>query len=733
MTIMRNQEKIRSIVLFNKFIFSLLILFLPTYKISAQEELGVFQDRGNTWHYFRNSGYSLYNHLADQAYRLLDNRAKEIGSLGPLAEWQNKQVDIRKKLMDAIGPFPEKTPLNAKITGKISKAGYRVEQIIFESQPGFFVTSLMYIPEKLKGRAPAIIYVCGHDDEGYRNPVYQNICINLVKKNFIVFVFDPVGQGERLEYFDNATGKSRVGGATSEHSWPGNQAFITGSSQARYMIWDGIRAVDYLLTRKEVDPDRIGITGRSGGGTQSAYIAAMDDRINAAAPENYITNFTRIFQSKGPSDAEQNLFNGISKGLDHADFFLVRAPKPSLIITTTRDHFSIQGARETSMEVSRIYNAYGKEENFRMIEDDAPHQSTVKNREAMYAFFQKHLNNPGSQKDEQVELLTADEMRVTKTGQISTSLGGETVFSLNKRETEMLMDKLQASRTDINKHLYNVLGAAKRLSGYREPEFNEEPAFTGRFQRDGYTVEKYFLKGEGNCIIPYLLLKPEKSNGKALIYLHPSGKIKEALPGGEIEWFVRKGFIVLAPDMLGIGEIGPDTTNILRKEWYASILVGRSVVGIRAADVVRLARLLRQNSQINEICGLARDEMSPVLLHAAVFEPVISRIVLIKPYSSCQSIVMNRFYNPKFLCNTVPGMLKEYDLPDLAASIAPRKLLIINATDGMGKIATDEDLVQDLNIIKSSYHFRNADNQLNITFPKGNEKSDNIILDWLID
>src|SRR5690606_10944382 len=159
-------------------------------------------------------------------------------------------------------------------------------------------------------------------------------------------------------YFDPETGKSKVGGTTKEHSYPGAQAFITGSSQARYMIWDGIRSVDYLLSRKEVDPDRIGITGRSRGGTQSSYIAAFDERIKAVAPENYITSFQRLIESLGPQDAEQNFFHGIKRGIDHADLLEVRAPKPALVITTTRDAFSILGARETAREVARVYQAY---------------------------------------------------------------------------------------------------------------------------------------------------------------------------------------------------------------------------------------------------------------------------------------------------------------------------------------------------------------------------------------
>ena len=729
-----NQYFLRFFKNFLKIILSISIIFLnPNFKSAAQEDLGVVQDRGNTWLQFKNANYSLYYFFADQAYGYLEARKKIIKGLNSISDWQNKQKSIHETLLKVTGPFPEKTPLNAKVLRTIIKDNYLVEHIIFESQPSYFVTSSLFLPINIsKVKLPVIIYCSGHWTEGYHNPGAQPEILNLVKKGFAVFAFDPVGQGERIQYFNALTGKSIVGGATSEHSYPGAQAFISGSSQAHYMIWDGIRAVDYLLTRKEVDPARIGITGWSGGGTQSAYIAAMDDRIYAAAPGNYITNFTRIFQSKGPSDAEQNLFNGISKGLDHADFFLVRAPKPALIIATTRDHFSIQGARETAREVSNIYKAYGQQDNFGMVEDDAPHQSTVKNREAMYAFFQKHLRNPGCSKDEKFELLTSEEMQVTKTGQVSTSLGGETVFSLNRKETEKLMSELQASRTDLNKHLSQVVNSARKLSGYHEPSVSNEPSFTGRFQRDGYVIEKYFVKGEGNYIIPYLLFKPDHPGNKALIYIHPSGKEKEASVGGEIEWFVRNGFTVLAPDMLGVGETGVvDSTNILRKEWYASILIGRSIVGIRAGDVVRLVRLIKEDSEIEEVYGLARDEMAPVLLHAAAFEPSITRIALVKPYATSLSLVMNRFYEPRFISTTVPGMLEAYDLPDLAAALAPRKLLIIDPTDGMGKISTAEDIIKDMNIIKASFYSRNADNQLNITSMKSAEKNYELFSEWI--
>jgi len=698
----------------------ILILSLIIPQISSvysQSELDVIR---NSWLEYSDAPNSLYHYLTGQAYDLLAQREDKISKFKTVAEWQERQKMIRETLMDIVGPFPKKTPLNPRITRTIDKGNYKVQHIIFESQPLFYVTSSLYIPSGInrRNRAPAVIYCSGHSVEGYRSAVYQHVILNLVKKGFVVFAFDPVGQGERLEYFDQKTGKSAIGGPTKEHSYPGAQAFITGSSQARYMIWDGIRAVDYLLTRKEVDPERIGITGRSGGGTQSAYIAAFDDRIYAAAPENYLTNYRRLLQTRGPQDAEQNIFNIIYRGLDHPDFLIVRAPKPALMITTTRDMFSIQGVMETEKEVSRVYNAFGKADNFLRSEDDAEHASTKKNREAMYVFFQKHLKNPGNPADEEPQPLTPEELKVTQTGQISASLAGETVFSLNRQEAELRMKELNELRKNSEIFLPGVVNSAKKLSGYREPPATDDPVFTGRIQRANYAIEKYFIKGEGNYIIPYLLFKPAKPGKSVMIYLHPSGKSAEASAGGEIERFISQGITVLAPDLIGSGEMGPGAfkgdayfDGASHNLWYASILVGRSITGIQASDVLRLVNLIKRDLSGSEITGYARKEMAPVLLHAGVFSSDIGSMILVEPYSSYKSIVMNRFYDPQFILSCVPGALKEYDLPDLAAAFAPRKLFISGTIDG-NKVRLDKS--EDLEIIRAGYKNRNAENMLEI-------------------
>jgi dipeptidyl aminopeptidase/acylaminoacyl peptidase len=373
----------------------LLALLILNNRVNAQnqDDLDVLR---NNWLLYSDAPNYLYHHLTGEAYKMLEKRAENVSQILNIDDWQKRQIIIRQKLWDILGAFPEKTPLNAKITGTVKKNGYKVQNIIYESLPGFYVTASLFIPDKVKKPAPAILFCSGHSTAVYRLESYQLPLLNLVKKGFIVLAIDPIGQGERLQYFDPVKGESVIGSSTKEHSYPSVQTFLIAKSVARYFLWDGIRGIDYLVSRREVDPARIGVHGLSGGGTQTAYISAMDERVAASAPAGYITSYRRLMESIGVQDGEQNLYHETSSGIDHADLIEVRAPKPTLIMATTRDFFSIQGSRETFSELKRVYTVFGKPDNIEITEDDYGHGYTKKNREAMYAFFQKHLQLPGS-------------------------------------------------------------------------------------------------------------------------------------------------------------------------------------------------------------------------------------------------------------------------------------------------------------------------------------------------
>jgi len=700
----------------------------------TKDELNVLT---NNWLQYSDAPNSLYHHLTGEAYLMLERRVEKINQLQDINDWKNRQKEVRQILWEIIGPFPEKTPLNAKITGTVKKDGYKVENIIYESLPGFYVTSSLFIPDKRQKRAPAILFCSGHSHGAYRLESYQLPLLNLVKKGFIVLAIDPVSQGERLQYFDPAKGESIIGSSTKEHSYPAVQVFLTGKSIARYFVWDGIRGIDYLVSRKEVDPERIGVHGLSGGGTQTAYISALDDRVAASAPACYITSYRRLLESIGVQDGEQNLYNGLASEIDHADYIEVRAPKPTLIMANTRDFFSIQGSRETFDELKRVYTIFGKPDNIEIFEDDHGHGYTKKNREAMYAFFQKHLGMPGSATEEEVNFSTEKELQKTVTGQLANSLGGETIFDINRKEAEGLISRLQAKRDNSPSTSAEILNSAKKLSGFNLPADVGNPVFTGRFQRQGYAIEKYYVKGEGNYVIPYLLVKPENPGSKAIIYIHPAGKSAEAHDGGEIEWFVKNGFTVLAPDLIGTGETGPGSfkgdaviLGVSNNMWFTSVITGKSIAGIRTADIIRLRMLLSATPGIEEIYGFARKEMTPILLYAAAFDEKISRIALIEPFSSYRSIVMNRFYYMGFVHNLVAGALTEYDLPDLAATLAPRKIILKGITDGNGEIKDNESIKTDMKIIRNAYQLKNAGENLKIISDGMSENMQDVLNDW---
>lgn len=689
---------------------ALIVAFSSGADTEAAEDLRVLHG----WIEWSNGGAMLLEHLNSEAFRHLDQRDRVIAGLQSAEDWQRRQRQAYETLLDIVGPFPERTPLNARVTGVVTKQDYRVEKIVFESMPEYYVTAALFIPNHLTEKHPAILNVIGHSTASFRRDIYQVVILNLVKKGFIVLAMDPYGQGERIDYFDAEKGASTVGGSTAIHSYIGNQMFLTGVSLGRYFAWDGIRAIDYLLTRDEVDPERIGVTGLSGGGTQTSYISIFDDRVKAAAPSCYITGFRRLLESIGPQDAEQNFYHAVARGLTHADFLEVRAPRPTLIVATTRDFFSIQGARETYAEANKAYAAMGHEDHMLLSEDDYEHGFTVKNRQATYAFFQRFLDLPGDAADEPVEALSAEELNVTPTGQLATSFKGRTLFDVHKVTADRLAADLEASRLQTDRHLQQVQRDAKTLSGFKPVERAGDVVFRGRYQRQGYTVERLALAGEGDTIIPLLAFVPEGHGPHpAVLWLHADGKEADAAPGGAIEKWVRRGRLVLAPDVLGVGESRNTVIDYPFAAHYGAILVGRSLPGLQAGDIVRVVRYARQREDVDSqgIIALARGMLCPALLHAAAFESGICGIVLERPLLSYHLVAAHRFYKYDMHA-TVAGALTAYDLPDLMACCAPRRLVIIDPVDHLGEPATPSLIEAQYALPFDVYRARNASNDI---------------------
>jgi len=638
-------------------------MFFFSLILNSQDlEYSVFDShRGanRQWIAYKNNEQALYNVILNEALNLLKDRKLGIKELHTKQDWENYQKIMRNKMFSSLSKF-EKTPLNAKTTGTLKRENFVVEKVLFESHPGFYVTAGLFIPKNLKKPAPAVIYCSGHTDLGFRSETYQRVIINLVEKGFVVFAFDPIGQGERLQYVNPETNKSKIGGSTKEHSFAGVQTLLTGISISDYFIWDGVRAVDYLETREEVDASRIGITGRSGGGTQSALIAAYDERIYAAAPECYITNFTKLLQSIGPQDAEQNPWFAIKKGFDHPDFLHLRAPKPSIIVTTTHDFFSQQGARETFEEVQKSYTAFGKPENIQFTEDFGVHESTKGNRETVYAFFQNHLKLPGNPTDNKIEPFATEELWVTETGQIGTLLQGKTVFDLNRE----YYSKQELTKQKLKEKI-------KELSGCEFDGDLTSAVYTGKIKTENFDVKKYFLENDKHDFaLPVYLIENTEVSNKNLIWLFPEGK-KEMLENPHLKSYLNQGYRVISIDLPGTGELFDAeftgdgfVKGVPFNYTFGANLAGKSIPGIQAEAIDLAVQFIQNEFPDSEIHAISEREASTALLVYASQKDSFSKLNFNKAFDFNSNFIETEYYDPEKAYHIVPGSLSFFDFDE---------------------------------------------------------------------
>ncbi|MGH9720932.1 MAG: alpha/beta hydrolase family protein [Bryobacteraceae bacterium] len=614
-------------------------------------------------------------YLTQIAMEQLEARRARVAQIRTPAAVAERQAYIRRTLIEEIGGFPEKTALNARITGKLDRDGYTVEKLIFESQPRYYVTASVFVPKEGKGPFPAVLGAAGHSLDGKAATLYQHAWIALAKRGFVVLAYDPPGQGERLEYFDPATGKSRLpGGGTGEHSMAGLQCLLTGTNVARWFIWDGIRAFDYLLTRSDVDPQRIAVAGNSGGGTQSAYLAAFEPRLAAAAPSCYITSWEKLWSGPGPQDGEQVFANFLKDGLDFPDFLIAFGPKPIHMATAIQDYFPIDGARATYAEAKRLFEVMGAGDRAGYFEFDDKHGWSQPRREATYRWFTRWLQERQDDgREPEVKADTPKELQSSETGQVATTFpNAETVQSMNAALAEKLFAKRAgAGGANIAALVSARLGVAP-VRGV--PEWDDR----GAVEHEGYRIEKIEIRPEPGIIVPALAFVPSggPSRKPAVLYINPAGKAADGGVGGSIHTIVRAGNIVLAIDPRGWGESAAPQMN---KTAMRALLVGKTMVGMQTGDVLRGFEYLHARRDVDRqrISIIGKRNGGVVALLAAALEPRIARVACEKSPASYIDIVRAKMHQGISEL-VVPGVLRDFDLPDVVASLRPRAVWMVS-------------------------------------------------------
>jgi len=631
----------------------------------------------------------LHAYLMRRAHAAIDEKLAEYEKLKTPREIADYQKSLRDFFVARIGGFPERTPLNAKVVGTQQRNGYHVEKIVLESQPGLYVTALLYLPEA-KPPYPAVLVPCGHSYTGKARDLYQRAPILIAKNGMAALCYDPIEQGERFQLIDKK-GNAYVRGV-SGHQLMGVGCILLGRNVARVRIWDGMRCLDYLQSRNDIDPKRIGCTGISGGGTLTSYLMALDGRIWAAAPGCYITSLRRHIETTGPQDAEQNIHAQVAFGMGHEDYVMMRAPKPTLIMTTTDDYFDIQGAWDSFRMAKRLYEKLGHAERVDLFETPGKHGFPRPMRVAACRWMRRWLLHVDDAITEhEFPICPEEETWCTPRGRVMFLPGARSTYDFNidyERELAEARKKLW-QQTDKARALREV----QSITGIRKlkdlPKAQSEK--TGTIQRDGYWIEKLILKPAATIWLPALTFVPLQQDGHAYLYVHADGKQAHAAPGGPIEKLVKQGHVVLAVDLRGLGETLRSKKTAygghLGADWqdmYLAYMLDTSYLAMRAEDILICARFLQDypgGGKRHSVHMISVGRVGPPALHAAALEPRLFASLRLHGSLTSWSDVIRTPKARRQLVNVVHGALRVYDLPDLLATLPPDKVAVTEPVD----------------------------------------------------
>ena len=609
---------------------------------------------------------------------------------------------VRAKFAEMIHGYPEKTPLNPVTVRVLERNGYRIECVMFESQPDFWVTSSLYIPTSGEGPFPGIISPCGHSFNGRLYPVYQAMYQNLALNGFVVLAYDPIGQGERREFWNPQTHKNEIGGPpTWEHSLFGQQLLLIGEDLTHYRIWDGMRAIDYLLTRNEVDKKRIGCAGQSGGGTLTKFIACLDERVQCAAiheggTANRWPIRTRPFEPLSTGDTEQHMFPGAIYGIDQVDLHVAIAPRPLLV---TIEHY----APEFDAAARAIQNRYkqlGVPEKFRTVPSNDPHDMTVKLRIANTDWFCRWFyNRPGPATEPDFSIEPDENLYCTPNGSIRYSRQGQTISSriLRKQATLPPERTAPASSAELDSYRQRMGSEIREVLRIHR---SDQPLAVRKIvttPRKRYKIDKVeFLSEPGIYVSAWVFLPDAVNSRQAIVYISDTGNDRDGLEYGVLEGLVRKGRIVIAADVRGIGATRPlhpseesrgslphldDLETVLT---YWAWAMDKDLFGMRVQDVLRTVdyALTRPEIDHSGVQIIGRGTAALWTLYAAALDTRIQSAICdggLLSYRSLTSVDRYDASSSVFVRN----ILVHFDLPQVAAAVADRRLTILSPLDAM--------------------------------------------------
>lgn len=606
--------------------------------------------------------------------------------------------DVRAKIQQCFGPWPEKTPLNPRVTRVVERDAYRIENIIFDSRPNFPVTANLYVPKGRKLPMPGVVGSCGHSTNGKAAEAYQAFAQGLARQGYVCLIFDPIGQGERFQYADDRL-KSRIGAGVQEHLHAGNQQFLVGEFLGSWRAWDGIRALDYLLTRPEVDPRHVGITGNSGGGTMTTWLCGVESRWTMAAPSCFVTTFRRNLENELPADTEQCPPRALALGLDHSDFIAAMAPKPVVLLGKERDYFDARGLEEAFGRLKKLYKLLGAEENISLFIGPTYHGYSQENREAMYRWFNRVTKISDAQVEPALTIEKDETLWCTPNGQVA-ELKPRTVFSFTRERSQQLAkQRPKLAGEKLKKTVEQTLKLPARAG---VPDYRILRAIGGRrFPKPHFTA--YAVETEpGIEALVYRLYneahysRPLRDAKRAVLYVSHHSADAELRDEPLIAELLKAEpeAALYTCDVRGIGESRPNTCgqNTFLSPYgcdyfYAihSIMLDEPYVGRKTHDALRVLDWLAANG--HESVHLVGKGWGAIpATFAALLHETVTQVTLKNALASYADIAEAETYKWP-LSTLLPGVLKQFDLPDCYRELEAKRLRLIEPWGAEGKAA----------------------------------------------
>jgi cephalosporin-C deacetylase-like acetyl esterase len=600
-------------------------------------------------------------------YTFVNAAIPELPRFSTLAEWKKYRPEVQKRILRSIGAddIIARHKLNFVGKGKIQRDGYSIEKIAYESFPGMWVSALVWTPDKLSGKAPAMVSISGHnycDSKGTDH--VQARSVNLVKRGFIVLSYDYFGCWERGPKEMCAPG----GWRGWEHT---NMVFsYTGRTHTAIEVMDGIRAVDYLYSRPDVDRERIGFTGESGGGNNTHWVSAVDDRISLSVPTATTSTFEHWIKHDLMYDWHQTP-NGVRGYAEVGTLLALVAPRPLLIQNGSPDlqEVPLPEALRSYEYAKAIYRLYGAEDRIAFYESPTTHGYQPDKRAKLYEWIKRwYFDGEWSFPDQELPY-TLEPLEVLQVGLPDNNL---TIQGLTRRwvdETEheipLPRDRPEAQKFQEQKRRDLDLLLARKVS-------DQVPAIV-RSQSDDYSTQAYRtqrfrFRVDGELLIPGVFVRGNENRRYETILV--LGRKHASSP--EASALASLGYALFFLDVRGTGEMswgGGRTSNF-------ADFVGRSPVGMWAEDVYKVVNYLVSRPDVGRIAVLGYDLMGKVALYASAMDPRIAAALVSTDSLSYRQDATSGLTH---IFADVPRILTWGDTQHLAAMIAPRPLGILRA------------------------------------------------------